>query len=456
MSRIDEIAEKVEKFEDKIRLGNLIAEKRFADLELKIGQLSNKLNEIATEFPKLKERAAEIEDILNVVNLGLVEYKKAFERMNAQISEFSQLPDAISSIRLNLENKMKDINENFKTMSASLEVLNKLKEDIAKSIEETISSKVDELEKDIEYNRVEIEHLKSDLDGFSLALKSFERTIELTNLDDIIRRFDSLDRKMINVENEVEKFRYLIPDLSMTVGDVEILKKKLKETSSTVMDTLSRMNEFEININKKMAFLEDLTKKAERLEIKLPSKVEEGIKPEETPIESKVPVDYQAKISELEEKIKKTELPLEIKNTIEDLKERMSRLEGRGFVETTPVEIEELKNRVEDLEKSIQNIDKLLFEYRRMIESPKVGKEKEIPKNLADEISSLKNILSRISLENEDFKKIVRDMRINQMQMITSDVFVDFAARLSTIEKKIGEIEKELSRVRRTKPFVLE
>lgn len=461
MPRTEELEEQIQKFEDKIRLSNLLSEKRFADLELKIGQLSEKLNEVTTEFPKLKERAGEIEDILNVVNLGLIGYKEKFEDVSSRISEFVQMPDTISSIRLNLENKMKDINENFKTISANLEVLNNIKEDVIKSTEETISAKADELGKGMEQNKVEIEHIKSDLDGFSMALKALGRTMELTNLDDIIKRFDSLDRKVMNAENQVEKFRYLIPDLSMTVEDVEILKKKFKEMSSTVMDTMSRMNQFEGDINRKITFIENLTKKAESMNLIQPvSKSVEGTGPEGTKtIESSIPVDYQLKINELEEEVKRSkELPLEIKSAIEELKERINGLENRSTTgtETTPVGIEELKNHVENLGKSIENINKMLLERQREAEFPKVGKEKEIPKNLIDEISSLRNVLSNVSSDNEDFKKVIRDLRINQMQMITSDVFVDLTRRFSTIEKKISEVEKDLSKVRRVKPFVLE
>jgi hypothetical protein len=264
----------------------------------------------------------------------------------------------------------------------------------------------------------------------------------------------------MNAENQIEKFRYLIPDLSMAVSDMEILKKKFKEMSSTVMDTMSRMNQFEGDINRKITFLEDLTKKAEGMNLIQPvsKSVEEGTKQEEVKtVESSIPVDYQLKISGLEEEVKKSkELPLEIKSVIEELKERINGLESRSTTgtETTPVGVEEVKDRVEGLGKSIENINKMLSERQRGAELPQIGKE--VPKNLVDEISSLKGIISRVSSENEDFKKLMRDLRINQMQMITSDVLVDFIKRMSTLEKKISEVEKDLSKVRRVKPFVLE
>jgi len=422
LSKVEELEEKVQKFEDKIRLNNLFTEKRFADLELKIGQFSDKLNDITTEFPKVKDETSEIKDIVNVINLGLIDYKEKFEEIIERISDLTKLPDAVRSIRLNLENKMKDIDENFKTISANIEVMNNIKEEIHKNTEETFSSKMNELDKNIEKNRAEIAHLKSDLNGFSLALKSFERTI------------DSTDRKTTNIDNE----------------DSETLKKKMNEINSTVMNTLSRMNEFEMNINKKITYIEDLIKKIKNMSLIQPVNKTGGIN---------IPVDYQLKINELEEEVKKSkELPLEIKNAIDDLKERINGLESRitAGAETTPVGIEELKSRIEDLGKSIESINKTLYDNQREVELPKVGKEREIPKNLTDEISSLKDIVSRISSENEDSKKLMRDLRINQMQMVTSDVLIGFTQRFSTLEKKISELEKEMSKFRKEKPFVLE
>lgn len=146
---------------------------------------------------------------------------------------------------------MRELNESVTSLTANVDVLKSLKEDIVKNSEEAVSSKVKVLEEGIERNRVEVEHVKRDLEGFSVAIRSFERTIELTNLDDIIRRFDSLDRRIINAETELEKFRGLVPNISVTIADVEILKNKFKEMGSSVMDVLIRMNEFDVNINKK-------------------------------------------------------------------------------------------------------------------------------------------------------------------------------------------------------------
>jgi chromosome segregation ATPase len=515
LPRVEELEELVNKFEDRIKLVGLINEKRFAELELKIGEMNQKLNEVTTDFPKLKERAAEIEDLLNIVNLGLVEYKDNFEKVDSGFSEFKKIPETLESVRTNLESKMRELNESVSNLTANVNVLKNLKEDITKSTEETVSSKVKTVEEGIEHNKVEIEHVKRDLDGFSVALRSFERTIELTNLDDIIRRFDSLDRKIINVETELEKFRGLVPDISITIGDVEILKKKLREMSSSVIDTLSRMNEFEMNINKKITLFEDLAKKAESADEDVKTQIS---KLEEAKISvEKIYSDVNERVSslttvneeinrlkagiedtksdvgkfysDLNEKISgitnvnedvnklkfdveelktsrpnlnemianvkneiiagvKSQLPADYGMRISKLEEQINNVPSLNFDE----KLASLREKVEDIEKSVMNINKSMFSFPKIDVGPRALKVenviKEIPKNVADEIISLKNILSRISSENNDLKRVIRDIRLNQMDAITSDIFVSVTARISTIEKKLSEVEEEISKMR--------
>jgi chromosome segregation ATPase len=548
LPKVEELEELVNKFEDRVKLGGLINEKRFAELELKIGELNQKLNEVTTDFPKMKERAVEVEDLLNIINLGLVEYKDNFDKINSSFSEFKKIPETLESVRTNLESKMRELNDSVTSLTANVDVLKNIKEDIIKSSEETISSKIKTVEDGIQQNKVELEHVKRDLDGFSVALRSFERTIELTNLDDIIRRFDSLDRKIINNGEELDKIRKVVPDMSMTIVDVEILKKKFKEMSSTVMDVLNKINESEINTNKKMSLFEDLAKKVESAneEVKTQvSKLEEnrtavekiysdvnekvsgltsvndevnrlktgieelkGMKSSSdqmitevktdvgkvynyvnekvsgltnvneeiskikasiedlkmmrsrmdemassikneiiTEVKSQLTPDYGVRISKLEEQINNVSSDLD--KTLANIREQMDK---KGSENVNKLEYEPLREKIEDIEKSIVDINKSLFNRPKMDVEPRVLKVdnviKEVPKNIADEIVSLRNILSRLSSENDDLKKVIRNIRFDQMETITTDVFVGVTARISTIEKKLSEVEEEISKMR--------
>ncbi|MCX6821259.1 MAG: hypothetical protein NTW30_00625 [Candidatus Aenigmarchaeota archaeon] len=594
MPKVEELEELVNKFEDRVKLGGLINEKRFAELELKIGELNQKLNEVTTDFPKMKERAVEIEDLLNIVNLGLVEYKDNFDKINSSFSEFKKIPETLESVRTNLESKTRELNDSVTGLTANVDVLKNIKEDVIKSSEETISSKIKTVEDGIQQNKVELEHVKRDLDGFSVALRSFERTIELTNLDDIIRRFDSLDRRIINNGEELDKIRKVVPEMSMTIIDVEILKKKLKEMSSTVMDVLNKINESEINTNKKMSLFEDLTKKVESANEEVKTQVSklEGTRTAVEKIYSdmnekassltnvneeigrvkadveKIYSDVNEKVSNLtsvndevnrlktgieelkgmksssdqmitevknnvNEEISKLKMNVEdtkadvgkvynyvnekvsgltnvneeiskIKASIEDLKMMRSRMDEmasnikneiitevksqltpdygvriskleeqinnvssdldktlanireqmdkKGSDNVNKLEYDSLREKIEDIEKSIVDINKSLFNHPKMYVEPRVLKVdnviKEVPKNIADEIVSLRNILSRISSENNDLRRVIRNIRFDQMETITTDVFVGVTARISTIEKKLSEVEEEMSKMR--------
>lgn len=505
MPKVEELEEKITKFEDKIQLGGLVNEKRFADLELKIGELNEKLKEVTTDFPKLKERAVEIEDLLNVINLGLSEYKDDFDKVDSRISDFQKLPETLESVRSNLESKMRELNESVKGLNANVEVLKNIKEDIIKNTEETISSKVKLLEESLERNKAEVEHVKKDLDGFSVALRAFERTIEMTNLDDIIRRFDSLDKKIINNETELEKFRRLVPDMSMAVGDVEVLKKRLKELSSSVMDVLTKMNEFELSINKKIPLLEELAKKAETEDFKTTiSKLDdtknavekvygdvnekfsrlaaisdevnmiktdiETLKTMKTTLNEAVttiknesvkeivsqpPADYEMRMGKLEEQVRN--IPsLNIDSILAEVRQKTNEVNNQSTGNIDNARYEALTKKIEDLERVMMNMNKEVPTPQpvpRPIEvEPRILKVdnviKQIPKNVSDEIVSLKDIVSRVSSDNNDLKKVIMDLRIDQMQSITTDIFVNVTARVSTIEKKLSEIEEEISKMR--------
>ena len=72
----------------------------------------------------------------------------------------------------------------------------------------------------------------------------------------------------------------------------------------------------------------------------------------------------------------------------------------------------------------------------------------EIPKNVREEISSLKEIMSRLSTDNEQFRRMLRDVRLTQMENVTHEVFMNFVSRVNSLEKKIVETEKELSKAK--------
>ena len=68
-----------------------------------------------------------------------------------------------------------------------------------------------------------------------------------------------------------------------------------------------------------------------------------------------------------------------------------------------------------------------------------------------------RDIVNKLSLENEQFKKMARDIRVSQMGTPGEQVMTNLTRRLNTIEKKITEVEQGMSKpVKDTNPIILE
>jgi len=512
-----EIGERINKLEKKLKLSNLLTGKKFADLELTIGKLDERLKEISTDFPEIKERAEGIEDLLSVINLGIVSYKGKFDDLSSRLTGVEQIPEKVKTTLSNYEKKLNSLEDNVKKISTSLNEFKIIKEDVTKKVEENILPKIQTLSENRDINRMEIEHIKKNIDALTSAVKSFERTVELTNLDAIIKRFDSMEDKLMKTRSQMEEFRKDLSTISVRDKDVDALKQKLKETESVVLEKLGKLNEVETKIGIVQQKLEDmnyfdistklkselkgkediisqnqaridgLTKRLDTLSDELEKRVEEIGRIKTTqPIESrKVNLDVATteeaykrmetmyhdmvkRISELkglDKELKNIELPPSLNKTISKFEERLDKLDKNyneiiGVVEdlmksvkeeaseTEKIEgIDELRKRTKEMEKILTSWNKNITDYRKQmeerihkIEEKKVGEK--LPKNIAEEISSLKEIMSKISVENKEFKKLAREIRINQMASVEPETFANFANKVSELEKKILEVEE--------------
>jgi chromosome segregation ATPase len=630
-----ELDEKIKEFEEKIKLLKLLTDKKFADLELKQGEFEGKVNSISVDLPKIKERTAIIEDLLNIINLGIIHNNKKFDELVSRVSTMETLPKNIDKTMENYEKKLTELDTKINGISLQLNKMGTLKEELTKTFEDSISSNVKNLRETDESNKIDIEHLKKDIDAISSSIKSFERTIELTNLDDIIRRFDSLDKKTINTQAEVENLRNLMPSISLTSGDVEVLKKRVKEMSSNIMNSLDRINEFELNVNKKVSSIEGLLEKAQHLEaieeisknikddlnnfnaskadiqnisndilnqvsvikdvgkdidsikasdaelqkmindntLKLQSfnkeemmdmvtagrrKTDESIKRLETvwkrldKIESKIgssseqtdkveekfkellpeikkikllqdemerlwntTVDLHRvlkgikgnidnfeeksakilqswedeikttrdKMSKMEDDMKSfTQLPANINQVFTDLSNRIKDLEVQNnqilcsyakkeeSTETAPVveklkELDILKSQVDGIKTSMISFNKVWSDYQRILDEKlrsikmpdvRTGLPVNISQNAIEEINSLKDMINKLSADNEQIRRMASEIRINQLHSVTPDVFTSLSSKITSVEKKMGEIDREMSKLISSKPVVLE
>jgi len=331
----EDLAEDVDKLENKVKMVGLELDKKSADLEIKIGKLDERFKEVAYDFPKLGDRAEEIENLLQVINLGLVDFKNRFSDIDARISKLEKVPEEVERRIVGIDNKFKKMDEDIKKLYLRLDEIGTIKQDVTKSLEEKIDSSSENIRKEITDNKAEIEHVKKTLDALSFAIKSFERTVELTNLDDMIRRFNDIDRKVLNMQTELDKLRDSTRDTSSIEGDVEILKTRFKEMIPNLMGALNKINQFEIEMNNKLAKVELLEKGMMRLNA------------------------VQAMTDTTIEQVKKMN---EIKNSVEDLYGKISRIYDSSNIDW---------NRLQNVIRELSELDKLksdLKEVRKIVD----------------------------------------------------------------------------------------
>lgn len=263
--KFEKLEVKLNKLQDKLKMVALELDKRSADLEIKIGKVDERFKEVAYDFPKLRDKTEEIENLLHVINVGLVDFKGRFSDIDSRVSNLEKMPDSVERRIVGLDNKLKKLDEDIKKLYLRLDEIGKIKQDVTKTLEDKIASSSENIRKEITDNKVEIEHLKKNLDVLNFAIKSFERTVELTNLDDIIKRFDAIDRRLLTTQTELDKLRSSGRDTSEIEGDVEILKKRFKQMIPTIMDALNKINRFEVKVDSKLARVEGLEKSIMKL-----------------------------------------------------------------------------------------------------------------------------------------------------------------------------------------------
>ena len=530
--------ERFDEIERKIKILKLETERRLANVELSLTKMEEEVKKISSEFPSIKDRTEEIEDLINIINLGLVQFKEKFK-------EF--------------EEKTQNIEKNLKPLKDELETISESIKKIEEKIEET-NARIEILEPLKEWKdkeEEEREKLRRELDTISTSLKSIQRTIELLNLEDVSKRFSIFEGKLAGVEAEVSRIKELMKDASTLESDVNLLKMRMKELRSSVLDSLNKVDELEMKINKKLAALETFTVRGEHLAMidetsKLVKEESEKIRKMKEEIEGiftqvstlrdhimrelsslekykadieevrnivnenrmkieeleksgtqtqaeKIIGDYLVKLEELNRKVddleKKLEVPREVGNeevktqiqTLRDsvraVQEKLKGLERQNALllqrvtekikeiesfkeKLQPEKLEAiygLKDQVESIRKSMLTFNKLWNEniaklQEKLAEVPgKVGvSTKEIPHNLMEELSSLKELTKKLSEDNEYLKKITRELRTAEMASVKMETFTTLATKVDALEKKLVELEKEISKLSRSKPVVIE
>ena len=146
-----------------LKLKLLENDKRFADLELSVGKLEDKFGEVWELIPDIKERSERIEDLLNIINLGLVDYKDQANKLSAKVSELEKLPSKIDMQSKEYAEKLRELNKQLTEFSAKVQALGTVKDDISKTVREDILPDINLLKESIEKNEVNVEQMRNEV-----------------------------------------------------------------------------------------------------------------------------------------------------------------------------------------------------------------------------------------------------------------------------------------------------
>jgi len=429
-----------EKVEDKFKFALLQVDKRLVNLELAIGEISEKIKNLksidAETINAIKERLDELEDLVMVENLGEIELKRFFENIESKTNDLSQktnyfseelkkietLETKIEQIK-NLEEEIVKLKEKVEPIETS--ILKNLKEEIAdlKEKSEKLALKED-LEK-IEKNVKEIDEKISGI---------FIPTQEIINLAD----------KVLALEGKIKLLEDFKEDFDPIRSEIIKLKEKLSFFDVSSLEKISKLEKDFIELDKKISQLalktEELASKPETSEI-LNKKIEE--------LEEKInliPKDNLEKFEnvmkqEMEEKIKAIRDDIEKnENKIDDLNKKFETLSmPNPEIVKLDEKLNQLNLKIEDVEKIKGEIDAIKKEIETLESSilKKVNEDSSTFKNNVEE--KLKLIEGKNSELNEKLKSMETSLSKNVEEKISS---------LSSFSEKISSLSEELSKLK--------
>ena len=265
----------------------------------------------------------------------------------------------------------------------------------------------------------------------------FDKSLEdVKKIGKNVRDLISETRVVESLQRDNDKLWNYSHDLGQRLNEIKSRMSNLARRSTQMLQTWEdeikvtheRMNKFEDDlksVRRLPQFYKDVNEKVAELEKQY----------------NHIASDAMAKITELE-------------NTIKPEEEKMHKI----------VDLDTVKDQVEGIRKSMLTFNKLWADYKNTIDErlglrpsqvSAIATEVISPK-AEDELKSLRDIVNKLSLENEQIKTMARDIRVTQMGTPNTEVMTNVTSRLNTVEKKMTEVEQELSKYVKSKPIVME
>lgn len=249
----------------------------------------NRRNRIAKEILSLELKIEKLNEEIEIYNSHIISLEEKLKRLEKEYSELPDFEDIGESInlRINTEEKVKKIIEDYKVKSENLEGVRRKKYDVEQkvaqacrtlnfkrnieSFEEAILASKEYLKKLIELRwlRVEYENIESTIESNMDSIE--EKTYILEEILEDIRRFEREKEKLLDGIKKIEEFLKLPENIELgeklkkLSQEEEALQKIIENRKSFKIKSeveLKQVTETSQKREKRLLLLEEICKKA--------------------------------------------------------------------------------------------------------------------------------------------------------------------------------------------------
>jgi chromosome segregation ATPase len=384
---------------DKYKLTLLQIDKRFVDLELAVGELSEKIKAFDPQvIADLQEKIDSLDSLIMTESLGIMEFKKMIE---------------------NLEKRFEEIPKEF---ALSPENLNKIASSVLPTLETSILPKIEARISEIEKKLTSISikplsspELEQRLENISAEFKNLVAYTqsEIKNIKEKIGLFD---------QEIIQKIVSEVSDLRTEVSkEIRDIKEKIEGEKTTKSDIhlkflSSRVNTLKENVDFLLNRKIEIDQKIQNLEKAL------------------------AMLSRMAEET----LPESVIENVENIRKELLTVNAK----------------IDTMEKSIKNI---LENIGKIGETEKISQELEkikgsahlIPKEIDERLANLEKKLSLIESETREEKEKRYALERMPRQIFDKEIS-ELTEKISALETRIDALEKIVEEFTKHKPVILE
>ncbi len=356
--------ERKDSLEEKFKLSLLQIEKRVIDLETTISELSSRLKEVeeslrnkveeTPEVEKIKERIDELEDLIMVEQAGIIELKKMLQKPRR-----IKLPKAVT--------------EKIKEMEKKISELEKKREETKKS---SLGKEVEEIKTSLEELKTKVENSLSIFDEKIKRIESSPvvQTLDIdlfsSRIDELKKNLDKLAKEQLQVDLRIgeweRRFELLNEKLKSSYpGQIVEELKSLRKGLVTLNARTESLERVSRDLIKQVTSLDSSYRKLENLEKIIEINREMENKIERFKLVEDTVRRLSTKVEAIYEELDKKLLTLKnLEESLEDIKEKVSKLDSSLFKKVSKEELEifkrEISSKIEDQLKrtDIENIRK--------------------------------------------------------------------------------------------------